>query len=129
MAQLVQESCVLRFEEHEFIDFFGVDAPLDEDACSYSYELARDGLRFLFTVFPLDGGVYTSLYREGVDDPIVSSRLKGCTHMRFVSRNGRRFLEIGRPERPTTEPSAPPVWGLRISVDPHFRQEYIHEVA
>ena len=128
MAQLVQESCVLRFEEHEFIDFFGVDAPLDEDACSYNYELARDGLRLVFTVFPVDGSVSTSIYREGVTDPIVSTRLQDCTHVRFSLRSGARFLEIGRPERPTTERTAPLVWGLRIAVDPHFRQEHIHEV-
>ena len=128
MSDLVRESCLLRFEEHELIEFFGVAPPLDEDACSYSYEVKRDGMRVLFTVFPLDGGVHTSIYRDGVAAPVVSSRLERCSHMRFVTRYGSRFLEIGRPERPTTEPNPPLVWGLRISIDPHFRQEYIHEV-
>ena len=129
MAKLVRESSILRFEESEFLDFFGVDGPLDEDACSYTYELERDGLRLVVTVFPLDGGVYTSLYRDGVADAIVSSRLEGCTHVRVVARNDARFMEIGRPERPTRESTAPPTWGLRISVDPHFRLEHIHEIA
>ncbi len=129
MSQLSREACTLRFDEHEFVEFFGVIAPLDEDACSYGYELARDGLRLLMTVFPLDGAVYTDIYREGVAEPVIRSRLQGCTHSRFVQHRSRLCLEIGRPDRPTTEPGAPLVWGLRLSVDPHFRMELMHEVA
>lgn len=129
MSHLVRQACTLRFEEHEFVEFFGVVSPLDEDACSYSYELERDGLRLLFTVFPLDGGVYTSLYRDGITEPVVTSRLQGCTHSRFVLRGSQRCLEIGQPERPTSESSAPLTWGLRLFVEPHFRLEFIHEVA
>ena len=129
MAHLVRESCSLRFEEHDLIGFFGIAAPLDEAACSYSYEIRRDGLRLLFTISPLDGGACTSIYRDGIAEPIATSRLTGCTHMRFVTRRGARYLEVGKPERPTTEASAPLVWGLRLAVEPHFSQEYIHEVA
>jgi hypothetical protein len=128
MSHLVRQACTLRFEEHEFVEFFGVVSPLDEDACSYSYELERDGLRLLFTVFPLDGGVYTSVYRDGITEPIVTSRLHGCTHSRFVTRGAQRCLEVGQPERPTSEPSAPLTWGLRLFVEPHFRIEFIHEI-
>jgi len=129
MSHLVREACTLRFEEHEFVDFFGIVSPLDEDACSYSYELERDGLRLLFTVFPLDGGIYTSVYRDGIPEPIITSRLEGCTHSRFVAHGAHRCLEIGRPEHPTSEASAPLVRGLRLFVEPHFRLEFIHEVA
>lgn len=66
MSYLVRESCVLRFEHHEFGEFFGIVSPLDEEGCSYSYELERDGVRLLFTVFPIDGSVYTSVYRDGI---------------------------------------------------------------
>lgn len=129
MSELVRQACGLRFEEHEFVEFFGIVSPLDEDGFSYSYELERDGLRLLFTVFPLDGGVYTSIYRDGITEPVVTSRLEGCTHSRFVPRGSRRCLEIGRPERPTSEPSAPLTWGLRLFIEPHFQMEFIHEVA
>ena len=129
MSHLVTQACTLRFEEHEFVEFFGVVSPLDEDACSYSYELERDGLRLLLTVFPLDGGVYTSIYRDGLSEPVITSRLQGCTHSRFVLRGSQRCLEIGRPEHPTSEPGAPLTWGLRLFVEPHFRLEFIHDVA
>jgi hypothetical protein len=128
MSQLVKSACTLKFEEHEFVEFFGVVAPLEEDACSYTYKLHRDGLRLEFTIFPLDGGAYTSIYRDGIPEPVFRSQMHGCTHSRFVSR-GRRCLEIGRPERPTSEPAAPLAWGLRLFVEPHFTVEYIHEVG
>lgn len=129
MSQLVREACTLRFDEHEFVEFFGVVSPLDEDTCSYSYEIERDGLRLLFTVFPLDGGIYTSLYRDGIAEPVVTSRLQACTHSRFVVRGAHRCLEVGRPEHPTAESDAPLAWGLRLSLKPYFRIEFIHEVA
>jgi hypothetical protein len=128
MSQLIRQACQLRFEEYEFVEFFGVISPLDEESCSYSYEVERDGLRLLFTVFPLDGGVYTSIYRNGISEPIVTSRLEGCTHSRFVNRGTLRCLEIGRPERPTSEASGPLHWGLRLFVKPHFRVEFISEI-
>jgi hypothetical protein len=129
MSQLVSSACTLKFAEHEFVEFFGIVSPLDEDACSYTYVLRRDGLRLEFTLFPLDGGVYTSVYRDGIAEPVIESRLTGCTHSRFVPRGSLHCLEIGRPERPTSETTAPLAWGLRLFVEPHFKLEYIHEIG
>gem|GEM_PF-3248319 len=129
MSHLAKEACTLKFTEHEFVEFFGVVSPLDEDACSYTYVLRRDGLRLEFTVFPLDGGAYTSIYRDGVAEPILTSRLQGCTHSRFVLRGSQRCLEVGRPEHPTSEEGVALTWGLRLFVEPHFRVEFIHEVG
>ena len=129
MSRLIREACTLKFEEHEFVEFFGVLSPLDEDACSYRYDLERGGLRLLVTVFPGDGGVYTSVYRDGISEPIVESRLQNCSHARFVAYGARRCLEVGRPERPTSEPNTPLEWGMRLFIESHFRIEFIHEAA
>jgi hypothetical protein len=127
MSHLTKAACTLWFEEYEFIEFFGMVSHLDEDACSYSYDVKRDGLSLLFTVFPLDGGVYTSLFRDGLAEPIFTSRLQRCTHYRFVAYGMHRFLEVGRPVQPTSIPDVPLVWGLRLFVEPHFRLEFIHD--
>jgi hypothetical protein len=129
MSHLVREACTLKFTEYEFVEFFGIVSPLDEDACSYTYILRRDGLRLEFTMFPLDGSIFTNINRDGISEPIVKSCLKGCTNSRFVLRGSRHCMEIGRPERPTSEPSVPLTWGLRLFIEPHFALEYIHEVA
>ena len=129
MSHLVREACTLRFTEHEFVEFFGIVGEWYEDACSYPCTLHRDGLRLEFTLFPLDGGAYTSVYRDGIEEPIVTSRLQGCTHSRFVLRGSQRCLEIGRPKHPTLEETVALTWGLRLFVEPHFRLEFSHEVG
>lgn len=127
MAHLAKAACTLKFEEHEFVDFFSMVSDLDEDACSYTYSVRRDGLRLLFSMFPLEGRVLTELYREGVPEPIFKSRLLDCTHSRLVQIGTLRCMEIGRPFRPTSDRDASPSWGLRLYIEPQIRLEYIHE--
>jgi len=127
LSELVRSACTLDFVEHEFVDFFGDVSPLNEDACSYTYTARRDGMRLEFTIFPLSGEVYADIFRDGVAESIVRSRLRDCTHARFVQFGPALCLEIGRPHLPTSERSAPLSWGLRLIIDPHLRVELIHE--
>src|SRR5262249_51213133 len=129
MSRLVKAACKLNFTEHELADFFGGVGEWDGDDCYYSWDLSRDGLRLLFTVFPLDGGVYTDVYRDGISEPIVRTRLGDCTHACVVPYGSHRCLEIGRPEHPTSDADVPLVWGLRLFVEPHFRVEFLHDLA
>lgn len=119
---------LLKFTGCELVEFFGIVSEWDESFGSNSFTLQRDGLRLLFTIY-LNGDVYTSVFRDGLTEAIFTSRLSGCTHARVVERGPQRCLEIGRPEHPTSELSAPPVWGLRLFVEPYFRVEFIHEIA
>jgi hypothetical protein len=129
MSRLVRSACTLNFEEHEFVEFFGIVAPLDEEAFSYTYSTSRDGLRLVLTVFPVDGAVFTDLFRRGIDESVFVSRLTGCTHSRVVQLGSRRCLEIGRPVHPTSEPSVSLSWGLRLFIEQHLHVEYIHEAG
>jgi hypothetical protein len=122
MAHLVRAACVLKFEEHELIEFFGVATALDEDSCSYTFSLSRDGLRLECAVFPLDGSVRTAIYRDGLSFPVLSSQLTGCTLARVVElAPGLRCLEVGRQEQ--TSPSL--ASGIRLIVEPQFRLEFV----
>lgn len=126
MARLVSSACTLRFAEHEFVEFFSMVSPLDEEACSYTYSARRDGMELVLTVFPIAGEVYADLFREGVTQSIISSRLRDCTHSRLVRLGAVQWLEIGRPHVPTHEADAPLSWGLRLAIDPHLRVEPIN---
>jgi hypothetical protein len=127
MASLVTSSCTLRFVEHEFVDFFGMVSPLDEGGCSYTYSAYRDGMELVLTVFPIAGEIYAEVFREGVTQPIMSSRLRNCTHSRFVRLGTVQWLEIGRTPLPTHHVDAILSWGLRLAIDPHLRIEPINE--
>jgi hypothetical protein len=100
---------------------------LDEDACSYTYSARRDGMELVFTIFPLAGDVYVDVLRDGVAESIIKSRLRECTHSRFVRSGDLQCLEIGRPRFPTSEPTAPLSWGLRLAIDPHLKIDLINE--
>ena len=84
-------------------------------------------MRLEFTIFPIDGEVYTDIYRDGVPEPIVRSRLQGCTHSRFTQVGSTQRLEIGRPPVPTSEQDIPISWGLLLTVDPHLKLDLIYE--
>ena len=127
MASLVTSSCTLRFAEHEFVEFFSMVSPLDEEGCSYTYSARRDGMELVLTVFPIAGEIYADVFREGVTQSILSSRLRDCTHSRFVRLGAVQWLEIGRPPVPTHHVDANLSWGLRLAIDPHLRIEPINE--
>jgi hypothetical protein len=119
---------VIRWNETEFVEFFGVVPTFYDDAHSYGIELSRDGLRLLLTLFDLEGAVYVSIYRDGIPDAIVDVVREHCTHA-FVSAfaPGRRCLQIGSREHPTTDTGILPVLtrGIRVFIEPHFRLEFI----
>jgi len=127
MARLIQSACTLRFAEHEFVEFFSMVSPLDEEACSYTYSARRDGLELVLTVFPVAGEIYADVFRDGVKQSIISSRLRDCTHSRIVRLGAVQWLEIGRPPVPTPHADAHLSWGLRLAIDPHLRIEPINE--
>jgi hypothetical protein len=131
MRRAVREPCFLKIVEHELIDFFNVVAEWDEDACSYSFSILRDGLRLDISLYPYSGEVYVDVYRDGVSDPVIRCENQGCTHSRIIVRGSYRWLEIGRPEHPVSDMGIEPVlvWGVRVRVDPHISMEFIHEFA
>ena len=102
-------------------------SPLDEDACSYTYTARRDGMELVFTIWPIAGDVYVDVLRDGVEEPVIRSRLRECTHSRFVRVGAIQCLEVGRPQIPTSEPTAPLTWGIRIAIDPHLQIDLINE--
>lgn len=119
---------MIRWDETELVEFFGTVPTFCEGAHSFGFDLSQDGLRLLLTLFDLEGAVYVSIYREGIAAAVIDVVREHCTHA-FVSTfaPGRRCLQIGSPEHPTTEMGAPPVLtrGVRLFIQPHLRLEFI----
>ena len=119
---------MIRWNETEFIEFFGIIPTFYDEAHSYGIEQSRDGLQLCLTLFDLEGAVYVSLYRDGISEAVIDIVREHCTHA-FVTTygSGRRCLQIGSPEDSTTEMGVPPILtrGIRVFVEPHFRLEFI----
>ena len=119
---------MLKWNETDLTEFFGVVSTYHDDAHSYSCELSRDGLRLLVTIFDLEGAVYVSLFRDGLAEPLFTVQREFCTHAHIASGTGfHRCFEAGAPKHPVTDMGIPPVLvrGVRVYVEPHFQVELI----
>lgn len=116
------------WNEADLTEFFGVLATFHDDAHSHSFEVSRDGLRLLVTLFDLEGAVYVSLYRDGQDQPLFAVQRELCTHAHITKNSSlRRCFEAGSPQHHVSDMGIPPLLarGVRVYLDPQFQVELI----
>jgi hypothetical protein len=119
---------MLKWNETDLTEFFGVVATFHDDAHSHSFEVSRHGLRLLVTIFDLEGAVYVSIFRDGLAEPLFTVRRELCTQVHITESAGfRRCFEAGTTKLPVTDMGIPPVLarGVRVYVEPQFQVELI----
>jgi hypothetical protein len=119
---------MLKWSEPDLTEFFGVVASFHDDAHSHEFEVSRDGLRLLVTLFDLEGAVYVSIFRDGLAKPLFTVQRELCTHAHITETAGfRRCFEAGTTKLPVTEMGIPPVLarGVRVYTEPQFQVELI----
>jgi hypothetical protein len=119
---------MFKWDEPDLTEFFGVVATFHDDAHSHAFEVSRDGLRLLVTLFDLEGAVYVSIFRDGLAHPLFTVQRELCTHAHITEAAGcRRCFEAGAPKHPVTYMGVPPVLarGIRVYVEPQFQVELI----
>ncbi|HTV40518.1 MAG TPA: hypothetical protein VMF08_08085 [Candidatus Sulfotelmatobacter sp.] len=124
----MSKSVMFKWSETDITEFFGVEATFHDGGASHSFEVARDGLRLLVTIFGFERAVYVSIFRDSLADPIFTVRREFCTHVHITSgTNFRRCFEAGTPEHEVTDMCIPPILarGVRVYVEPHFQVELI----
>ncbi len=96
------------------------------DGVNHVFTVAKHGLRLELTVFQFDGDIYVDLYRDGLDEAVMSFNVVDCDAARKVCVGGRESLEFaaGRlfGDRYNTGDTIP--YGIRISVDPTIAIEF-----
>ena len=119
---------MLKWDETDLTEFFGVVATFHDDAHSHGFEVSRDGLRLLVTLFDLESAVYVSIFRDGLAQPLFTVQRELCTHAHITEAAGfRRCFEAGAPKHPVTDMGVPPLLarGVRVYVEPEFQVELI----
>lgn len=119
---------MLKWNEADLTEYFGVVAKFHEDAYSHSFEVSRDGIRLLVTLFDLENTVYVSIFRDGLNEPLFTVRRELCTHVHITkSPNLRPCFEAGRTKLPVTNMGIAPLLerGVRVYLDPQFQVELI----
>jgi len=121
---------MLKWSQTDLTEFFGVVPTFHDGAHSYGFEVSRDGLRLLVTIFDLEGAVYVSIFRDGSAKPLFTVQRELCTHAHVNEiTNFRRCFEAGAPKHPVTDMGIPPVLarGVRVYITPHFQVELIEQ--
>jgi hypothetical protein len=119
---------MLKWSESDLTSFFGAEPTFYDDAHSHAFELCRDGLRLLVTLFDLEGAVYISILRDGLPEPLFTVHREFCTHAHVTDGpHFRRCFEAGAPKNSVTDMGIPPVLvrGVRVYIDPQFQVELI----
>jgi hypothetical protein len=119
---------MIHWNRAELTNFFGVIPTCYEAANSCKFEIPRDGLRLVFTIFNAEGATQVSLFRDGLPEALISIRREQSTHIQLDhDSKGRAFLEVGAPSRRVSDPTIKPVLvrGFRIHLEPQFKIDLI----
>lgn len=122
---------MLRWDEYEFIEFFGVLPQHEEDyGISDTFCVERDGLRLLVSVFQYEKEIDITLYQSSIETPFFNTTIRNIIDLRFLKYpKGLDALEIvysakqyNRARDGWTENMV-----LHIEVLPHLNLKYFAE--
>lgn len=84
----------LEWNEFDFLDCFAVEPIAADYATSFNYEVERDGLRLLFTVWPHESVIQASLFRTDSETALNTwaAYVRGVA--RLVDDQRGRYLEF-----------------------------------
>jgi hypothetical protein len=119
---------MLKWSEPEITEYFGVVSNFDDDAFSHAFQISRDGLVLLVSIFELQHLVDVSLFRDGLPDPLFTVTTPNCSHVHIAQSAGfRACFEAGAPAHPVTNMGIAPVIarGIRVFIEPQFQVELI----
>jgi hypothetical protein len=78
----------------DFLDFFAVEPTVEDYDVSHNYEIERNGLRLLLTVWQHESVIQASVFRDDADAALFTFAAYVRTATRFVNDKRGRYLEI-----------------------------------
>ena len=84
----------LAWNDVDFLDFFAVEPIVEDGAISFNYEIQRNGLRLLFTVWQYESVIQASVFRGDADVALFTFAAYVRDEARFINDKRGRLLEI-----------------------------------
>ena len=84
----------LDWNDIDFLDFFAVEPTVEDYAGSHNYEIERNGLRLLLTVWQYESVVQVSVFRRDADDGLFTFAAYVRSGARFINDKRGRYLEM-----------------------------------
>ena len=84
----------LKWDETDFLTCLEVQPTIDEYETGYHYSVSKDGLRLELGVFPFSRDIDMTVYRDGVERPVIDFKILDCSGTRYVNDSRGEFLEF-----------------------------------
>ena len=84
----------LQWNEVDFLDFFAVEPAVEDYALSHEYELERDGLRLLFTVWEHESAIQASVFRQQQQHALFTFAAYVRGETRCINDERGRYIEF-----------------------------------
>ena len=119
------------WDEYELTEFFGVLAQKDEDESYLSFNIEKDGLRLLVTLFHYDLDVHLNLFRDGIPEPLLETKIMSSAGAKHIAHETDECLELGASDRYFNYYGKEWIasMAVRIRVNPHISIELFRPEA
>jgi hypothetical protein len=84
----------LTWDETDFLVCLEVEPRIDEFEAGYHYTVSKDGLRLELGVFQFTSDICISVYRDGLERPVIDFTITECSGTRYVNDSRGEFLEF-----------------------------------
>ena len=116
---------LLRWNENDFLECLEVAPVIDDCGTGYHYVVNKHGMRLMLSVYPYDGDIWISIFRDGIDRAVIALAMTDCSGTRRVLDSRGDCLEFapsqvfgGRFQRDFVIPV-----GVRLTVRPTIAVE------
>ena len=118
---------MLEWDQYKFIECLAVLPEVDEESeTNHVFRVAKDGLRFILTIYQYSGDVYFDLFRDGIDEAVFKMKLLDCPGARYLAtKDGDEWLEFAPAKSfgGRYDGESPILLGVRLAVSPHIKIE------
>jgi hypothetical protein len=128
----------LRWNDIDFLDFFAVEPTVEDYAVSHNYDLERDGLRLLLTLWHLESVIQASLFRGKAEAALFTFAAYVRGEARLIDDQRGRYIDfedcIVAPSRfwyihagnPFDQHRFPVSVTIRLAIEPDIRIAFVN---
>ena len=116
----------MKWDPTDLLECLEVEPHVDKNGVEHSYEIIKNGLKLLISVFQYDGDVYFSIMREGeTKSTIITLKINQCPEIVFTKFGKDEYLEFlpGRQSLESFDKQNSITKGIRVRIHPDIKLE------
>ena len=113
----------IKWDPTDLLDCLEVEPSVDDDRVEYAYEVVKDGLILLVSVFQFSGEVYFSLLREGAKQTLITLKINQCLKIILKKFKHEEYLEFSPSDQSPDifDPQNSITKGVRVWIKPDIK--------